>query len=309
MHAESVWNRFLPFSSIDFTQSFLREIYEKKGHEEPLSKSYKNGDSFCYYIEHGKKFYQQTKHAPYELKPILSFYGATQLLKACLLTVDPDYPQNAAVLAHGVSSRKRKKSRYEFMQDTVHIQKSGLFSFAGEKLFSMESLEGAKLKMVELLNKVPELNALYEKIYQRPFCYLTKQQENGIYAVSKEILDTLQMTEDRFYHFLGDFIQPVKEDDFNKLYFHITDQSLFLSDMENNKYLPAQKHGYLQIPELLVHYLVLYNLSMIARYETEWWSILHFERTSTDLPFILAFLDITERKFPMMIADWLFDTN
>ena len=25
------------------------------------------------------------------------------------------------------------------------------------------------------------------------------------------------------------------------------------------------------LPELLIHYLLLYNLSMISRYETDWW--------------------------------------
>ncbi|MGV3488553.1 MAG: YaaC family protein [Tuberibacillus sp.] len=305
MYDQNIWNWFLPFSSTDYTQSFLKKIYEYRGCEEPLSNSYKNGDSFCYYIEHGKSFYKQTKKAPYELKPILLFYGATQLLKACLLIMDPDYPKNASVLAHGVSTRKRKKNRYEFLQDTVQVQKSGLFSYAGKQLFSMESLEEAKLKMFELIHKIPELCPLSERILKQPFCYLVTEMANDAFSVSANILNELHMTKERFFSFLNQYIKPVEDNNPERLSFNIIDQNIFLNDMDGNKYLPAQKHGFLQIPEALVHYLILYNLSMIARYETEWWSVLHLERTSIDLPFIHAFIDITERKFPAMMADWL----
>jgi hypothetical protein len=305
VHVADVWKWFTPFTSADYTQGYLRKIYESKGYDEPLSNSYKNGDSFSYYIEHGKKFYQQAAVAPYELKPILYFYGVTQLLKACLLTVDTDYPKNAAVLAHGVSARKRKKSRYDFMQDTVQIQKSGLFSYSGKHLFSMESMEGAKLRMDELYNKIPELSPLSERILQQPICFLAEEKGPNLYTVTTDILDSLHVTRDRFYKFLGDTISPVENDNPKQIAFKIIDFTLFLNDINGNKYLPSKKLGYLQIPEVLVHYLLLYNLSMIARYETEWWSILHFERTSIDLPFIHEFLDITEVKFPMMIADWL----
>lgn len=305
VHVDDAWKWFLPFTSADYTQGFLRSIYEARQYKEPLSNSYKNGDSFCYYIEHGKKFYEQAKLAPYELKPILLFYGVTQLLKACLLTVDTDYPKNAAVLAHGVSARKRKKSRYDFMQDTVQIQKSGLFSYTGKQLFSMETMEGAKLRMDELFHKIPEMSPLSERMFHQPFCYPVEKMKKNSYKVSTDILDSLHMTKDRFYTFLSDAISPVQNGDPGELLFHINDASLFLIDMDGHKYLPARKLGYLQISEPLVHYLLLYNLSMIARYETEWWSILHFERTSYDLPFIHAFLDITEKKFPIMMADWL----
>ena len=46
----------------------------------------------------------------------------------------------------------------------------------------------------------------------------------------------------------------------------------------------------IMLPELISHYLVLYNLSMIARYETEWWSELLKTTPNDDYPTIIQFL-------------------
>ena len=40
------------------------------------------------------------------------------------------------------------------------------------------------------------------------------------------------------------------------------------------------------LPELISHYLILYNLSMIARYETEWWSELLKTTPNDDYPIL-----------------------
>ena len=55
----------------------------------------------------------------------------------------------------------------------------------------------------------------------------------------------------------------------------------------------------------MVHYLLLYNLSMIARYETEWWSELTKMMPNKDYPFIKTFLDITLQKSPFLIYEYL----
>ena len=47
-----------------------------------------------------------------------------------------------------------------------------------------------------------------------------------------------------------------------------------LSYEHTNTYLPLTtdpRNPKPILPELLIHYLLLYNLSMISRYETDWW--------------------------------------
>ena len=59
------------------------------------------------------------------------------------------------------------------------------------------------------------------------------------------------------------------------------------------------------LPELLVHYLLLYNLSMISRYETDWWYDLLGSYGSEDYPFIYQFLNISAQKIPYYISAFL----
>ena len=54
--------------------------------------------------------------------------------------------------------------------------------------------------------------------------------------------------------------------------------------------------NFLHYPELIIHYLLLYNSSMIARYETEWWSELTKMMPNQDYPFIQSLLSVTLRK-------------
>src|SRR5699024_10675643 len=103
-------------------------------------KSYENCHAFMYYIEHGIHFYESGKEMDLIVQPIMYFYGMVHLLKAVLLTKRPDYPETTKVLAHGVSSRKRKKQHYTFINDEVKIQHNGLFPYASEHLFFHKNL-------------------------------------------------------------------------------------------------------------------------------------------------------------------------
>ncbi len=79
-----------------------------------LKKSFENCYPFIYYLEHGKNYYELYKAAPFSIQPMLLFYGISQLFKACLLTIDPNYPESTTVLAHGVTTRKRKNRGINF---------------------------------------------------------------------------------------------------------------------------------------------------------------------------------------------------
>ena len=88
-------------------QRYLARCYEKSSIQD-AEKSFENCYPFIYYLEHGKNYYELYKTAPFSIQPMLLFYGISQLFKACLLTIDPNYPESTTVLAHGVTTRKRK---------------------------------------------------------------------------------------------------------------------------------------------------------------------------------------------------------
>lgn len=301
---------FSLFFSAETTQAFLRKNYAKNQVEGPDQKSYENCYPFIYYLEHGLVYYEQAKTSPLILQPILLFYGFVHLIKACILTIDPNYPETTSVLAHGVSTRKRKKQDYHFFQDEVKLQKTGLFPFMAERLFSQKHLEGEKIIMEDLLKQVPELTSLFEDLEGvSPFLLLTSKEQD--LQIPKQILDAYHMSADRFI----EFFQSKTNHSFTYI-----GQELHFSYVGNKyenvpflKYhkqkatysIPVNRDGLTDYHEILIHYLLLYNLSMIARYETEWWSELVKTMPNRDFPFIKQFLTITLGKGPFLVFQFL----
>ena len=70
-------------------------------------------------------------------------------------------------------------------------------------------------------------------------------------------------------------------------------------------YLPTSRDRLSKLPEILIHYLILYNLSMISRYETEWWYDLLLGSSNDDYPFILRYMEIAKRKIPYFVLNFI----
>lgn len=317
-----LWQSYTPFHSAANVQEFLFKTYNRNQIEDAEKKSYNNCYPFIYYIEHGKSYYTLSEQAPISIKPVLLFYGMTQLVKACLLTVDPQYPESTSVLAHGVSTRKRKKQSYDFLKDEVKIQKNGLFSHFAEKMFNVEHLDGEKLTMISLLKRIPELNSLFHFSYQEEVAFPLVKTSDETYVLKYNIIDKFHMTEDRFKDFLNDFFKTALNISFNK-----NDRMINISFNDATKLSPISCHPFYYnhqlrsyfisserelttyFPEIMIHYLILYNLSMISRYETEWWSELLQHLSTKDLPFIQQFIHTTATKIPFLISEFLYGFN
>jgi hypothetical protein len=307
------WTNYLSFFSAEHSQKMLKRSYEKLQIEQADQKSFENCYPFIYYLEHAKTYYDQAKHSPLLIQPILMFYGFVHLIKASILTIQPSYPENTSVLAHGVSTRKRKKQQYHFFQDEVKIQKNGLFPFMAEKMFHMKHLEGEKANMEDLLQLIPELNDLFT-CFNGTSIFLKVQHKENQFTFSKKVLDHYHMTESRFQEFYktksqvpSHFINNLKDDIEMKLELDkgIDPVPLRYNFNKDTFHLPIVKSDLLHFPEILIHYLLLYNLSMIARYETEWWSELVKMMPNKDYPFICNFLSIALNKGPFLVYQYL----
>lgn len=301
---------FAPFFSSKNAQIFLYNSYSKLQIPEAKKKSYENCYSFLYYLEHGKNYYSMAEQAPISIQPTLLFYGMIQFIKACLLIEDPFYPDTTAVLAHGATTRKRKKKYYEFLQDEIKIQKNGLFTHTAEKLFKISHSEGEKYTMKQLLTVIPEIGELLEEKLPMHRTIL----KNNELSISCGVLDSYHMTAGRFSRYLptvADYLvaQSITEE---HIVFQCTRKIPIFSCLPfsfhngiNTFYLPATKGDILPFPELLVHYLLLYNLSSISRYETEWWYHMLHHYEGNDFPFIQVFLSVTKTKVPFILSTFL----
>ncbi|MGE8082075.1 YaaC family protein [Peribacillus loiseleuriae] len=313
MNYPTIWDSLSNFYSASRTQIYLNKCYRSINDPTADKNSYENCYPFIYYLEHGQTYYTQAKIAPLSIQPVLMFYGFTQLLKACVLTSDPHYPENTGVLAHGVTTRKRKKQQYEFLQDEVKIQKNGLYMHVLDKVFGIKQIENERYTMKSLLTEIPELYESHHYLFGKK-SYKTLQLHNNRYQLSPSILDTYQMTANRFKEHL---------ESKTKLNISITESDLLEMEIDQkllfNKHAPIRYHLFDKnfmlsltkgsecstLPEIMLHYLLLYNLSMICRYETEWWSELLKTMPNEDYPLILQFLSITQEKIPFLIYQWL----
>lgn len=303
---------FSHFFSASDTQRYLQNSYQKLGIENAEQKGYENSYPFIYYLEHAKIYYEQARQSPLLIKPILLFYGFVHLIKACILTTNPNYPENTGVLSHGVSTRKRKKQQYEFFDDEVKYQKNGLFPYMLEHMFQMRHMEGDKITMRELLQQIPELAPMFKKIEKKnTFMKIPLHQSSFVFPI--EVIDYFHMTENRFVEYIhhkssGTLAFQKGQNDCLLFDCHCAHSQLLPLKYhleENNFYFSLIKGDLLGFPELLVHYLLLYNLSMIARYETEWWSELLKTMPNRDYPFIVSFLEVTSEKGPFLSYQYL----
>lgn len=307
------WNSFSIYFSADYSRAYLKKCYQNLQIENADQKSFENCYPFIHYLEHGKIYYNQASTSPIHIKPILLFYGLVHLVKACILTVAPDYPETTSVLAHGLSTRKRKKQQYSFLEDEVKFQKHGLFPMMAEKLFHMKQLEGEKIKMGEILKYIPELAPLHSQLVGKK-TFLKVESNGPFFSVSKTILDSFHMTENRFMdYFHSKSKAPITFTDCkeNSISFEmdlagVTEPTPLKFNFDDSHFsFPLTRGDLFSLPELLLHYLLLYNLGMIARYEIDWWSELIKMMPNEDYPFIQSFLDLSLKKGPFLIYQFL----
>ncbi len=309
---KNLLDSFHIFQSADVAQPFLHKCYKKQGIAN-LELSYANVYRFIYFLEHGITYYEQAKKSPLSIKPVLLFYGMVQLIKACLLTVDPHYPENTSVLAHGVSTRKRKKQSYTFLHDEVKTQKNGLFSLFSDKMFHVKHIEGTKFSMEELLLFIPELREMFVTLQKKNNMMEIGEYPNGPWSFRDSILDDYHMTKDRFISFVeaNTKLKHEKGDSENHLVFsgdvHLNNSfPIQVSLLDKIVLFPRDKETFKHsLNELMVHYLILYNLSMVSRYETEWWGELMHTFHSSDRSYIIEFLSVTENKVPYLLFTFL----
>jgi hypothetical protein len=302
------WDFIHYFQSAVYSQKFLKKCYDEIGFSQAELKSYDNCYPFMYYLEQGELYYKQAMTSPLSLKPILLFYGYIHIIKAIVLTEDPEYPETTTVLAHGITSRKRKKQQYRFLQDEVKVQKNGLFSHFSDLVFHVKHLVGEKYKMEDMLVQIPELEEAFLVLLKKKTMFWFTQQHELI--INESMLSHYHMSEDLFKQYLNEKLTgDLSWDSANTLRAPFAKEYLpFRWHVNKNRLaLPGIRNVATTIPEVLIHYAILYNLSMIARYETEWWVELLKNRTNEDYPIITTFINVTTEKSPFLLLKILKD--
>jgi hypothetical protein len=330
---QKMWDSFLYFESEPTTKQFLQKAYESYGFEKPNFYAFQNTAKFIYTIRQARQYYTAAADSDILIRPLLLYYGMVSLLKAYLLMCDPEYPSNTKVLQHGLTSRKVKKLYYSFTEDEVKVQKDGLLPHV-HTFLNKDKLQ-EKYRMQELLAMVPELRPAYRRLYgHSPLLsvslsrYRDFEQPFTMFYLPESVLDDIHLTYDAFVYYLNRYNE-------GKAYFsgsqvkappgiirlewhhpdshHVTENGngfenkLFLMDCKGDFFYRTGKteNGSENLPEIINHYMVMYILGMLCRYETEKWGEIVFSFSSEDIYIIHEFLAVSSRKFPNLVYDLL----
>ncbi len=324
-----IWEQYLFFENELSARKFLGEKYTRLGMEHPERAAYRNAQAFSSYIKQARAIFGTLKQNSLWVRPLLLYYGMMSLLKALVLTLDTNYPQSAAVLRHGLSTRKRKREHYCFFQDEIRVQKEGLFPLAATLLKKPVST-GESYTPKELFGWIPELKASYEKLFQAKTLFpieLKPHQDDGmLLLISERVLDQLHISPDSLVEKLNSlarearFIldQPAVDGGWiriiwrHRLVRHVCDwekgfdHPWFYENLKGDYYLWIGNNRPVEpLAEILVHYMLLFSLSMICRYDPPLWGEMIQGFASEKTVLVEQLLTLAERKFPQLLLQAL----
>lgn len=298
---------FTHLQSEKHAHAFLKKVYERQGLCDVDILSYQNASSFMYAISSGMAFLNEGKQASLLTQPMLLFYGCAHLIKGLLLAVHPAYPSTTKELAHGVSSRKIKKKNYSFLQDDIRTQRHGLFPVAATSIFKQTIQPHQTYSMHQLLALIPEMDSLFslqgQSYLEHIGCLHTQQ-----ITFSEQLLRSYHLTIEGILQKIKAHVPAIHHQETHKDGYTIhfkdflaySNHPFFMEQATGKLFFPNRRSFFIQLDELLIHYLVLYNISMITRYEHEWWGETIGGKIMTDFPMIQHFLAITVDKVPFL---------
>ncbi|MFD1362631.1 YaaC family protein [Lentibacillus salinarum] len=313
METKQLTDFYTYLQSQQTAQHYLYGCYQQMSDMDAAVKSFENSHAFMQYLDHGIRFFENGQKLETLLQPVLFFYGMVHLLKAALLTSRPHYPESTAILAHGVSTRKRKKRDYTFMDDEMKIQHNGLYPYFSEHLFAIKESPFSKIKMERLLSLIPEMTALFG-FHNNERMIAVGEPGTALFNFPASLLDSYHLTGNAFIKRIKPYLPRIRHIETGASMIQVElaqpfqpeENSPFFTDRERGAlYFPVRREDYLPVSEIMVHYLLLYNLSMLCRYEPEWWGDLLAAKPEQDFPFIKTFLKTTSEKVPLMIGELL----
>ncbi len=303
---------FTYLHSEENARTLLRKLYKQQLLVNNEKESYQKAPSLMYAFSSGIDFFKQAKQAPILTQPMLLFYACSHFIKGLLICMNHTYPSSTKQLAHGISSRKKKKKQYAFLHDEIRVQRHGLLPVAASSLFQTNIAAHKTYSMQHLLALIPEMQSIFSwhgKRYLEHVGFM----HHSMFTFSENLLNNYHLPIQGMIQKIQPYISPVTKVE-SKKEEHIVyvqnplrkPSSPFFTDYETNKlYLPNRRSLFTMIDELLIHYMILYNLSMITRYEFEWWGELIATKSTSDYPIIQHFLYVTSEKLPAIIHAYI----
>jgi len=316
-----LWDMYVYFENEQTTSEFLKKRYMERGLDprEASKQVYHATPKFLFAIKQAREYYRAAEACDILTKPLLLYYGMMALGKALITSQDPEYPSTTSVLRHGLSTRKLKRDDYQFADDEVRVQKDGIFNVLHGTLSGPEFENQQRFRMKDLLAVIPELMPAYTRLYGLPQVCLLGECTQGpkpAWHVPRAFVSGTNRTREELLDLLnrhgGESVRVAPADDreepgmFRLFVDGAADEHpLLLHDFAGQKHLRYPHEGDLVLPEISIHYMIMFVLGMLCRYETERWGEMILTFSSHDTFLINEFLNVSMRKFPNLILDKL----
>ncbi|MFD2370097.1 YaaC family protein [Brevibacillus sp. GCM10020057] len=334
----SAWKTLRFLETEPTSRKFLAACYEKMGLEHSDRLAFQQSTRFLYLWKQARHFYATAEAAELSVQPLLLFYGCTHLLKGMLLTRDAAYPQNSRMLQHGVTTRKLKRSTYSLLEDEIRPQKEGFFAHLAH-LFDLSPLQDRYI-VQDLFLSIPAMSHstamltdtlplwiclqgrnfdpsrsdsgkltahcdpwLSVSFPDKPDGPLAYSAETFAHYVDRNAPPSWTMAQIRWRTATGKELllpQPALSClDQHPLFRFYGDELFFWNG-------PSES---LPLPEWASHYLLLYLLSMLCRYETEWWGELTLSHGFAERFLVERYLEQHIESFPTVIMKQMAQIN
>ncbi len=302
---KEIWSMLSYFESKHNCKQYLENKFQTQN--EGLVDT---ANSIAFTMSTAREYYEATERVTILTRPLLIFYGMTALAKVLFMaTHGKKSPSNS----HGLG--KVDKWNGVFPDLTMEVRKDGTFpQFHG--CFNKENLAGTKFSLKELFSLVPEAKVEFETVFKEKSRTLkTEHCDYGINVVDTELEKyfNLETKLAKIPGFQDKYAEPERIAD--KLFLwsknHEID-TLTTRTISGEEYLslPIEQNGrFLVVPEMSAHYLIMYLLGMLSRYQPEEWGKTIKGEESGEIYLVRKFLDITIRKFPNLILNELHDRD
>ncbi|WP_400164361.1 YaaC family protein [Brevibacillus sp. TJ4] len=320
---DNSWKLLQSLEAEPIAKHYLSRCYKNKGFSHPERLAFQQSSRFSYLWRQARLFYLTAETADLSVQPLLLFYGCAHLLKAMLITQEPSYPQNSKVLQHGVTTRKVKKSSYQLTEDEVRPQKEGLFPLLARS-FALHPMQDRYL-VHELFLSIAPLSRIYASVTDTkpvwipvaaaPFirqdeehngsswaCLTFPETADGPLAYSPETLLQYIRRFSSSEPVLSEWQWRTGESDKQLLLPQCAlsrlEQHPFFDREGDTLYFWNDPTDTPPLPAWASHYLLLYVLGMLCRYETEWWGELTMSHGLAERYLVERFLDYHVTAFP-----------
>jgi hypothetical protein len=304
--AKEIWSRLSYFESLHNAQQFLKGKFSLP--DKDLGDVAK---SLAYTMRTAREYYEAAGRVTTLTQPLLIFYGMTALSKAVFMT---KHGKKSPSKGHGL--RKVEGWKGTLAELSAEVTKDGTFpQFHG--CYSGKDLDKLTFSVKDFLSLVPEVKVEFETVYhEKSKALKIQRRHNQVHVVDSE-LDQYGDLSELIFAIPGmhDVYIPEPVQLENKLVLFYSYVNLGAKDpsiraISGDEYLVlplSRSSERVCIPEMSVHFMLMYLLGMLSRYQpTEWGEIIGGEKTG-EIYIIQKFLDTTVRKFPNLTLNELRD--